>query len=48
MLDSYYESNTKNEIEFQKSSGPSGVNPDWGTRGSRWRPKAISDFYNAK
>ncbi len=41
MLDAYFEGNTGKEIEFQKSFGPSGDNPNWLTRGSRWRPKSI-------
>lgn len=44
MLDAYFENNTGQEIEFQKSFGRSGDNPNWTTRGSRWRPKSISDF----
>lgn len=43
LLDAYFESNTGKEIEFQKSFGPSGENPNWLTRGSRWRPKSIKD-----
>lgn len=42
MLDAYFEHNTGNEIEFQKSFGKSGDNPNWLTRGSRWRPKVLS------
>lgn len=43
MLDSYYEHNTGNTIEFQKSFGASGDNPHWLTKGSRWRPKSLSN-----
>lgn len=43
MLDSYFESNTGKNIEFQKSFGPSGENPFWKTKGSRWRPKDLTD-----
>ena len=43
MLDAYFESNTGNPIEFQKSFGASGNNPHWLTKGSRWRPKELSD-----
>jgi hypothetical protein len=38
MLDAYFEHNTGKQIEFQKSFGKSGENPNWLTRGSRWRP----------
>lgn len=44
MLDAYFEQNTGQDIEFQKSFGRSGDNPNWTTKGSRWRPKAISDY----
>ena len=43
-LDSYYESNTGNEVEFQKSFGRSGDNPYWKTKGARWRPLLLSDL----
>ena len=43
MLDAYFESNTGKPIEFQKSFGASGNNPYWLTKGSRWRPKELSD-----
>lgn len=43
LLDAYFENNTGTEIEFQKSFGKSGDNPHWLTKGSRWRPKSISD-----
>ena len=43
MLDYYFEANTNKEIEFQKLHGVSGDNPHWFTKGSRWRPKSISD-----
>jgi hypothetical protein len=46
MLDAYFEGNTGDQIEFQKSFGPSGDNPHWTTKGSRWRPKAISQHFN--
>ena len=46
MLDSYFEHNTGKEIEFQKSWGSSGDNPFWTTKGSRWRPKEISELFN--
>jgi ABC-type sulfate transport system substrate-binding protein len=42
MLDAYFEHNTGNAIEFQKSFGASGDNPNWLTKGSRWRPKSLS------
>ena len=42
MLDAYFEANTGKPIEFQKSFGPSGDNPHWLTKGSRWRPKELS------
>ena len=42
MLDAYFEANTGKSIEFQKSFGPSGNNPHWLTKGSRWRPKELS------
>ena len=42
MLDAYFEANTGKSIEFQKSFGPSGDNPHWLTKGSRWRPKELS------
>ena len=42
MLDAYFESNTGKSIEFQKSFGKSGDNPNWLTRGSRWRPSELS------
>lgn len=45
ILDAYYESQTGQPIEFQKSFGASGENPNWETRGSRWRPKVISDKF---
>lgn len=48
MLDAYFEHNTGDQIEFQKSFGPSGDNPHWTTKGSRWRPKAISQYFNNK
>lgn len=41
LLDAIYENNTGIEIEFQKSFGKSGNNPNWETRGSRWRPVTI-------
>lgn len=44
LTDSYFEHNTGKEIEFQKSFGFSGTNPNWTTKGSRWRPKEISIF----
>jgi hypothetical protein len=43
MLDAYFEGNTGKPIEFQKSFGASGENPHWLTKGSRWRPKELSD-----
>ena len=43
ILDAYFEGNTGKPIEFQKSFGPSGDNPHWLTKGSRWRPKELSD-----
>lgn len=43
MLDAYFENNTGKSIEFQKSFGPSGDNPHWLTKGSRWRPKSITN-----
>ena len=43
MLDAYFEHNTGNPIEFQKSFGASGDNPHWLTKGSRWRPKVLSN-----
>lgn len=42
MLDFYFEANTGKKIEFQKSDGPSGDNPHWLTKGSRWRPIELS------
>ena len=49
MLDAYFEQNTGLEIDFQKSfSFLSGDNPNWLTKGARWRPKSISLFYNSK
>ena len=45
ILDFYFEQNTGQSIEFQKSFGPSGDNPEWLTKGSRWRPKIISEYY---
>ena len=43
MLDAYFESNTGKPIDFQKSfSFLSGDNPNWLSRGARWRPKSIS------
>jgi hypothetical protein len=42
MLDAYFEHNTGKPIEFQKSSGASGDNPHWLTKGSRWRPYELS------
>lgn len=45
MLDAYFEANTGNPIEFQKSFGASGDNPHWLTKGSRWRPKELSDCH---
>jgi len=42
MLDAYFEANTGKKIEFQKSFGPSGDNPHWLTKGSRWRPMELS------
>ena len=44
--DAYFQHNTGCEIEFQKSFGASGDNPNWKTRGARWRPKSISDLLN--
>ena len=38
MLDAYFEGNTGKPIEFQKSFG----NPNWLTKGSRWRPSELS------
>lgn len=46
LLDSYYEHNTGKDIEYQKSHGKSGSNPNWETRGARWRPKEISEYLN--
>ena len=40
--DMYFEMNTGKQIEFQKSFGKSGENPNWLTRGSRWRPQELS------
>lgn len=48
MLDAYFEQNTGKPIEFQKSFGPSGDNPNWLTKGSRWRPKLISQHFKNK
>lgn len=48
MLDAYFEHNTGKDIEFQKSFGASGDNPNWLTKGSRWRPKELSKLFNAK
>lgn len=45
LLDAYFEHNTGKEIEYQKSFGRSGDNPHWMTRGARWRPKEISDYF---
>lgn len=45
MLDAYFEGNTGKPIEFQKSFGASGDNPYWLTKGSRWRPKELSDCH---
>ncbi len=42
LLDAYFEANTGKPIEFQKSFGKSGDNPNWLTRGSRWRPSEMS------
>lgn len=42
LLDAYFELNTGKSIEFQKSFGKSGENPNWLTRGSRWRPIELS------
>ena len=42
MLDAYFENNTGKTIEFQKSSVKSGINPNWLTKGSRWRPSELS------
>jgi len=42
MLDYYFEHNTGESIEFQKSFGKSGDNPHWLTKGSRWRPSELS------
>jgi len=42
MLDYYFTKNTEKQIEFQKSFGPSGENPNWLTKGSRWRPIELS------
>lgn len=42
IMDAYFEGNTGEEIEFQKSFGPSGENENWLTRGARWRPKSIA------
>lgn len=44
LLDAAFENTTGKDIEFQKSFGRSGDNPNWMTRGSRWRPKSISDI----
>lgn len=46
ILDAYFQANTGNPIEFQKSFGSSGNNPNWLTRGSRWRPQSISKLLN--
>lgn len=46
LLDVAFEYATDKEIDFQKSfSFLSGDNPNWRTRGARWRPKSISLFY---
>lgn len=43
LLDFYFELNTGLSIDYQKSfSFLSGDNPNWTTRGDRWRPKSIS------
>lgn len=43
ILDYYFVNQTGLEIDFQKSSSfLSGDNPNWLTRGARWRPKSIS------
>ena len=43
LLDSASENITDKEIDFQKSfSFLSGDNPNWLSRGARWRPKSIS------
>jgi hypothetical protein len=41
LTDFYFEESTGKPIEFQKSFGPSGSNPHWMTKGSRWRPKEL-------
>lgn len=48
LLDAIFENTTGKDIEFQKSFGRSGDNPHWNTKGSRWRPKSISDILNDK
>ena len=45
MLDAYFEHNTGKSIEFQKTFGPSGDNPHFTTKGSRWRPTVISEYF---
>lgn len=45
LLDVSFENNTQKDIEYQKSFGRSGDNPNWLTRGARWRPKEISDYF---
>lgn len=45
LLDVYFEGNTGKKIEYQKSFGRSGDNPHWMTRGARWRPQEISDYF---
>lgn len=43
LLDFAFENITDKEIDFQKSfSFLSGDNPNWLSRGARWRPKSIS------
>jgi hypothetical protein len=43
LLDVAFENTTEKEIDYQKSfSFLSGDNPNWLTRGARWRPKSIS------
>lgn len=44
LLDSYFQGHTGKLVEFQKSFSRSGDNPNWLTRGSRWRPKELSDI----
>lgn len=45
MLDAYFEHNTGKSIEFQKTFGLSGDNPHFTTKGSRWRPTVISEYF---